>query len=503
VSMNIAELGDRYRAHTDAQLIEFDLSGGRRTLTYSRLHELATKRSEQLAAAGVEPGHLVGIRAPSSIEWVSWDLATLMRGAVLKAFPEDTEVPDPAEFVARHELALLIADGLTTDCPAVIAPDGLPGRGVVPATAGRVDRDHVHSLVYSSGTSGTLKGLNISARGTEYVINRFIEAFHLTASDRHLIFLPLSNYQQRLSLYCCLWLGADLTLAPYQRVFHAARGERPTFLIGPPVFYDTLLQLYRKSGGTATLGDFLGGAIRFLVTGMAPIRRETLDAFWERGVKLVEAYGLTETGMVAWNMEDEYRLGSVGKLLDPDHVRFLDDGEVIIHRPAPLSSGYFEVPDERPDETFRPDGTIATGDFGTLDADGFLTLLGRKKDVIALGNGRKVHPAQIEDAFEGVEGIAEIIVVPTPESGRLGAVVTTTDPADSALPAKVRTRIEEVNRRLDAHQRVVSVIFSTQRLRSDPRFMTGNLKLSRAGVARHFADAVRGVDAAADGTDHR
>ncbi|MCF3122481.1 AMP-binding protein [Streptomyces arenae] len=501
MSMTIAELGERYREHTDARLTEIDISGKRRVITYSRLHELATERAERLAAAGVEPGHLVGIRAPSTIDWALWDLATLMRGAVVKAFPEDTEIPDPAGFIARHELALLIADGLTADCPAAIAPDALPGPDVVPDTAGRVDRDQVHSLVYSSGTSGKLKGLNITAKGSEYVINQFVEAYRLTADDSHLIFLPLSNYQQRLSLYCCLWLGADLTLAPYQRVFQVIRSERPTFLIGPPVFYDTALQLYRKTGGTSTLGEFLGGAIRFLITGMAPIRRETLDAFWERDVKLLEVYGLNETGMVAWNTEDAHRLGTVGKLLDAGHVRFLDDGEVILKRPAPQSSGYFELPDDGADETYRPDGSIATGDFGVLDDDGFLTLIGRKKDVIVLGNGRKVHPALIEDAFAGLDGIADIIVVPTPETGRLGAVVTTTDPEDAALPAKVRARIEEVNRGLDTHQRVVSVIFSARQLRSDPRFMTGNLKLSRASVARHFADTVRG--AAAEGTGPR
>ncbi|MGW2229477.1 AMP-binding protein [Streptomyces formicae] len=501
--MNIAELGERYREHTDARLTEIDLSGKRRVVTYSRLHELATERAERLAAAGVEPGHLVGIRAPSGIDWALWDLATLMRGAVVKAFPEDTAIADPAAFVARHELALLIADGLTADCPSAIAPDALPGPGVVPDTATRVDRDHVHSLVYSSGTSGKLKGLNITAPGSEYVINQFIETYRLTASDRHLVFLPLSNYQQRLSLYCCLWLGADLTLAPYQRVFQAVRSERPTFLIGPPVFYDTMLQVYLKSGGTGTLGDFLGGAVRFLITGMAPIRRETLEAFWARDVKLLEVYGLNETGMVAWNTEEAHRLGTVGRLLDPGHVRFLDDGEVILKRPFPQSSGYFEVPDDGADETYRPDGSIATGDFGRLDDDGFLTLIGRKKDVIVLGNGRKVHPAQIEEYFAGVEGIAEIIVVPTPDTGRLGAVITTTDPEDAALPAKVRARVDEVNRGLDAHQRVASVIFSERQLRSDARFMTGNMKLSRATVARHFADTVRGAGTAAEGTESR
>ncbi|MEI5100728.1 AMP-binding protein [Streptomyces sp. PmtG] len=296
----------------------------------------------------------------------------------------------------------------------------------------------------------------------------------------------------------CLWLGADLVLAPYQRVFQAVRKESPTFLIGPPVFYDTLLQLHVKSGGGASLADFLGGRVRFMITGMAPIRRETLDGFWERDIALLEAYGLTETGMVAWNTPGDHRVGTVGRLIDPEAVTFLDDGEVLINRPAPLGRGYFFTDgDDTAAEIFKPDGTILTGDYGRLDEDGFLTLIGRKKDVIALGSGRKVHPAEVEAAFAGVEGVSEIIVVPTPQSGRLGAIVTPSDPGDTALRAAIEKGVEAVNAALDPHERVMSLVFSATPLRSDASFMTANLKLSRARAAAHFAEAVAGTDAGA------
>ncbi|MFH8987703.1 AMP-binding protein [Streptomyces sp. NPDC017940] len=490
--MNLAGLLDRSTDRTTARVVELDVAGKRREFTHAELTALARARAGQLTAAGVRPGHVIGIRAGNSVDWLAWDLAVLATGARLKAFADTVEIPDPGEFIARHRLALLIADAsVPAGTPAVVRPDGAPAPGSVAAGAVVLEVDDVHSLVYSSGTSGQLKGLEISAKGTEYVINRFIESFGITGSDRHLIFLPLPNYQQRLSVYLCLWLGADLVLAPYQRVFQAVRKESPTFLIGPPVFYDTALQLYVKSGGDASLADFLGGRIRFMITGMAPIRRETLDGYWQREVPLLEAYGLTETGMVAWNTPDRHRVGTVGQLMDPESVTFLDDGEVIITRDAPLGRGYFDTDgDPSAADIFRPDGSILTGDYGRLDEEGFLTLIGRKKDVIALGSGRKVHPAEIEAAFAGVDGVSEIVVVPTPQSNRLGAIVTTSDPGDAPLRARVEKQIDEVNAALDAHERVMSLVFSATPLRSDPAFMTANMKLSRARAAEHFAERI-------------
>lgn len=482
--MRLAELAERYGRDKSALVVEIDGAGKRRALTHAELADLVQARARQLTEAGVRAGQLIGIRAKNSADWVSWDLAANEIGALVKAFADDTALDDPDAFVRRHGLALLIADGVPSGHDHVFAPeDGPAGRA---ADAPAIGDEDLHSLVYSSGTAGKLKGLNISAGGTEYVISRFIDAYCISAADRHLIFLPLSNYQQRLSVYCCLWAGADLVLAPYNRVFAALKAERPTFVIGPPVFYDATIQLYRKTGAGASLGEFLGGNVRFLITGMAPIRRETLDRFWAGGVPLLEAYGLTECGMIAWNTPDAYRVGTVGRLIDPQAMTFLPDGELLINRPAPLSLGYFQDAGEG-DEVFLAGGSIATGDYGSLDADGYLTLIGRKKDVIALGSGRKVHPAEIEAAFAGIDRLAELVVVPTPQSNRLGAIVTPDDPADEDLRKAIRLRIEEVNQSLDSYRRIASVVFSDKPLRADPRFMTANLKLSRRLAADYFA----------------
>jgi long-chain acyl-CoA synthetase len=483
--MKLEDIRDRCTTHDEAIVVEITSTGARREITHSALGRLAEERARGLVASGVRPGHVIGIRAKNSFDWIAWDLAAMLSGAVLQAFPDETADGGPARVIEQHELALLVTDTAPVPpLPSVVAAEAMPDHAVVAPTARQHVLDDQHSLVYSSGTSGALKGLRISRKGTEHVITRFIESFGATPSDRHLIFLPLWNYQQRLSVYCCLWLGADLVLAPYQRVFSAAQTERPTFLIAPPVFYDTVIQLHAKSRGETSLNEFLGGRIRFLITGMAPIRRRTLDAFWAADVRLLEAYGMTESGMIAWNTPDAFRVGTVGKLIDPDAIRFASDGEVLIRRPAPLSIGYFEADADTARETFRPDGTIASGDYGRLDEDGFLTLLGRKNDVIVLGSGRKVNPAEIEALFRGVSGVTELVVVPAPRSG-LGAIIT---PADSASRDSIARQVAEVNQTLEAHHRITATLFITEPLQTDRRFMTGNMKLSRSAAAAYFAE---------------
>lgn len=502
--MRFEELAARYGANTASVVVEIDTAGSRRELSHAALAGLARERAAELASAGVQRGHVLGIRARSSLEWMVWDLAAVELGAVLQAFPDELSAEEPERLAERYGLALLITDDAAGNASDWQVATAGPAAGLkVRPSARRVvcdesadpeERD-LHSLVYSSGTSGRLKGLRVSRAGTEYVIRRFIECFPIGANDRHLIFLPLANYQQRLSVYCCLWAGADLVLAPYQRVFGALAAERPTFVIGPPVFYDAALQLCGKTGGGHSLGEFLGGRIRFMITGMAPIRQATLDAYWAAGVRLLEAYGMTESGMIAWNTEavGTHRPGTVGRLIDPESVEFLPDGELLIRRAAPLSRGYFEGEDEGPQtaqRTFQEDGSIRTGDYGRLDEDGFLTLVGRKKDLIALGSGRKVHPTEIEALFAEVPEVEELVVVPAGQGTRLGAIVTPRQPGDEAARSAIRAGIRRVNQGLEPFQRIASVVFAEQPLRSDPRFLTANLKLSRQAAAAFFDKGV-------------
>lgn len=493
--MELQGLFDRFADNGKATVVEIDGTGSRTERTHAQIAAAALERAALLRDAGVTERQVIGLQGPSGIDWVLWDLAALALGAVVQAFPDEMPLGDVDTLLDRHGLAVLVTDRPELAAhPAAVALDGSTGGGLRAAAAPPVTDADLHSLVYSSGTSGALKGLRVSRSGTEYVVNRFLECFPVGPEDRHLIFLPLANFQQRLSLYCCLWTGMDLVLTPFPRVFAALREERPTFVIAPPVFYDTVLQLHRANGRGVALADFLGSRMKFMITGMAPIRRTTLDAFDTAGVVLLEAYGMTESGMIAWNTPEARRTGSVGRLIDPEAVEFLPDGELLVRRPAPLSRSYFETAGEADGETFRPDGTILTGDFGRLDEDGYLYLEGRKKDLIALGSGRKVNPAEIERAYAGLEGVADLVVVPTPRGHGLGALVVPTPPGSAGIREEIRRQITARGADGEPHRRIVQVVFTEQPVRAEQRFMTANLKLSRPAVAAYFAE-LAGQDA--------
>ena len=485
--MRISELADRCGGNRDATVAAVDAAGQRRSITHAELAERSDALAKVLVAAGLQSGHVIGIRAKNCIEWIVWDLAAIATGAVLQAFPDEMAIDDADAFLTEHGLALLVTDDPPAAAhPAVLLPHETPTQ-VRPA-ARRVEDADIHGFVYSSGTSGRLKGLVISRKGSEPVADRFKDHFSRSAEDLQLIFLPLANYQQRLSVYGCLWAGADVVFVPYQQAFAAIRTERPTYMIAPPLFYDAALKLWTETGAGQSLGDWLGGRIRFMITGMAPIRRTTLDAFWAAGVKLFEAYGMTECGIIAWNTPRAHRVGTVGRFIDPDAMEFLPDGELLIRRELPLSLGYFEADADTARQTFRPDGAIATGDFGELDGDGFLRLIGRKKDVIPLADGRKIHPAAVELQLAGVDGIAEVVVVPLPGSHGLGALIMPVHPDDERLRTEIADGVERFNETVEPHQRVTSLVFTQRPLLSDPRFLTKNMKLSRPAAAAYFAE---------------
>lgn len=473
--MKLNQLIERCAQHPASRLTEVGFSDRRDQLPYPELGTAAIALSGRLANAGLQAGHVVGIQAANGLDWVIWDLALINIGAVIQAFPDEA----PVEQMPTPGLAMLVGDSPGADVPVSAARD----RGIeFPAPRADAGEHEAHSLVFSSGTTGRLKGLRISGAGAEGVIDSFIRDFHLSGKDRHLIFLPLWNFQQRLAIYACLWTGADIVLTPYKRVFRSMSEEGPTFIIAPPVFYDTVLHLERGYAEPGRLAAFLGGNIRFLITGMAPIRQGTIDAYLAADVRLLEAYGMTETGMIAWNTEDAYRPGSVGRLIHPDGVRFASDNELIVTHLPTLSLGYFDSDPAEAASTFLPDGHIATGDVGTLDQDGFLRLHGRKKDLIALANGIKIQPLEIENELFAIPGVEDVVVIANKHATGLAAVVTAQQDAQEGI----RKAIENRNPSVEASRRTTRVLFTTERMRGEPRFMTKNMKLSRIAVANEF-----------------
>jgi long-subunit acyl-CoA synthetase (AMP-forming) len=196
--------------------------------------------------------------------------------------------------------------------------------------------------------------------------------------------------------------------------------------------------------------------------------------------------------MIAWNTPTRQRIASVGKPIHADHVHFTPESEIVIRRPHPLSKGYFDSAEEDRAATFQPDGAIMTGDIGTLDADGFLSLSGRKKEIIVTSGGAKFHPETLERALLEIGGITHAVVTMAKGDGRIAAVLVSQEHDDAAARARIDSGVAALNERLPSYQRIHRVVLTGAAPSIDNGMLTRNLKCDRRGVYRYHEAAIEG-----------
>ncbi len=155
----------------------------------------------------------------------------------------------------------------------------------------------------------------------------------------------------------------------------------------------------------------LGGRFRFAISGGAPLSRDVAEFFWAAGVEVYEGYGLTETSPVlACNRPGEWRLGTVGRAIPGVTLRLASDGEVLAKGPNVMEGGYWRKPEETA-SVFDAEGWFLTGDIGSFDADGFLTLTDRKKEILINAYGKNIAPAPIEAALRSVRYVSSAVLI--------------------------------------------------------------------------------------------
>jgi long-subunit acyl-CoA synthetase (AMP-forming) len=489
--MDFKNLFDEARGHADAQLSATQVNGESRTVTFAQFLSEAAMLADRLAASGLGKNMQVGLQASNCYEYLVWDLATIRLGAILHAIPQELPPEKVAAIAESNNFALLACEtpeNLESVANGIALADTLSTVAFpVNQNALLLDGDDLHSRVYSSGSSGYLKGLNISRRGTEILVSDFIADFGLCVTDSHLIFLPLSNYQQRLSVYGCLWTGASFKVVHHTAVLLELGRYGPSFLVAPPTIYENIYNSFgRGADGKERLSVFLGGNIRFMITGMAPIRKELLSAFQNFGLMLLEAYGVTETGMIAWNTPQQQRIGSVGRPIHPEHVYFTDESEIIIKRESPLSTGYFDCPESEQAITFLADGSIATGDIGLLDGDGFLSLTGRKKEIIITSGGSKFHPEEVERSLSSIEAIKQAVVMMSKTDTKLVAVLVTDSGDDPDIARQIDRDIQALNASVPSYKHIHRHVVTSTMPTVDNGMLTRNLKWDRRGVYQYF-----------------
>ncbi len=466
------------------------VSGKRETLTYDQLKARVNALVVRLHNCGIKENHKIGIQAKNCLEWVELDLACLKIGAKLVAIPSDFN----GISIQDIHIDLFVYDisydyHVNIKCPKLAITNEWLGLSALVLTS--LDQpthsNDILTYTFSSGTSGYLKGLLISKTGTENSATKFISDFNLTSQDSTIIFMPLSNFQQRMLIYGCLYKGVSLFFVDFGTIFRALVEHSPTFLIAPPALYEQLGKIYKPSSNNGeSLRKGLGGNTRFLIVGMAPISTKIIADFNAAGVRLLEVYGVTETGMIAWNLLEDNTIGTVGRPIFND-VLLSESNEILVKRDNPLSIGYFLDPLAESANTFQADGVIATGDLGRFDEHGKLVLVGRKKDIIITSGGKKFHPSQIEKLVEEIAGVEKAVVLQNRhEPTQLVAIVkiATTEVLGNTLD--LDERIQNLNNNLPHHMRINKHIITDVSFNAESGFLTRNLKVNRAFVHDYF-----------------
>jgi malonyl-CoA/methylmalonyl-CoA synthetase len=411
-------------------------------LTYGALIERSARAANALVALGVEPGDRVAAQVDKSTDAIVLALACLHAGAALlplntaytlaelEYFLGDAE---PALTVCRPELLLSIRElanklGLRSVESLGVARDGTFAERIAAAptefeTVARA-RDDLAAILYTSGTTGRSKGAMLTHENLSSNNLTLVDCWRFTSADRLIHALPIFHtHGLFVAVNVALLSGATMI---FQHRFDpdAVIAAMPgaTSLMGVPTFYTRLLDhpgLTREACAN----------MRLFVSGSAPLLAETHAAWRERtGHAILERYGMTETNMITSNpYEGERRAGTVGfalpgvsvRICEPESGAPVPDGEIgVIEVKGPnVFRGYWRMPDKTAQE-FRSDGFFITGDVGRVDADGYIHIVGRAKDLVISG-GFNVYPKEVEDEIDAIDGVLEsaVIGVPHPDFG--------------------------------------------------------------------------------------
>ncbi|MCH2078120.1 MAG: malonyl-CoA synthase [Rhodobacteraceae bacterium] len=424
------------------------------TVTGVELHNRSGKIANLLVEAGVKPGHRVAMQATKSIEALTLYLASIRAGALflplntaytaaeLEYFLGDAEpivaICDPKDQAVLGSIAQ--ANGVTL---FTLAADG--SGSLTDSAAGQAadfknaerGPDDLAAILYTSGTTGCSKGAMLSHDNLLSNAESLSEAWRFTEKDMLLHALPIFHaHGLFVAVNVLLRVGGKMIFMPrFDLESVLARLPKATSMMGVPTFYTRLL-------GDERFDRHLTAHMRLFISGSAPLLAETHHAFEARnGHRILERYGMTETTMSTSNPYDgERRAGTVGMPLPRVEARIanaetgeaLPQGDVgVLEVRAPnVFKGYWRMP-EKTAEEFREDGFLITGDIARIDEDGYVTIVGRAKDLVISG-GYNVYPKEVEIEIDDMDGVLESAVIggPHPDFGE--AVVAVVVPEAGA-----------------------------------------------------------------------
>jgi len=424
--------------------------------------------------------------------------------------------------------------------------DPKPAYGDMIATIGKYDWA---SIIYTSGTTGDPKGVILTHWNFMSNVRAALQVFEIGPTDTCLSFLPLSHsFERTAGYYVMMTAGATIAYAESVDTVADNMGEaRPTVMLSVPRLYEKMyarvLDTVEKgsptkqkifhwavasgrryvseklAGGVSPvtavkrrvasalafrkLQARTGGRMRFFVSGGAPLSREIAEFFYAAGLPILEGYGVTETTpVVSANTFENFRFGTVGKPIPGVDVRIAEDGEILV-RGDNVMQGYYKKP-EATNEAIK-DGWYYTGDIGHIDADGFVVITDRKKDLIVTAGGKNVAPQPIENKLKQSPFIGEavlfgdrrrfisVLIVPAfekLEAWASGEGISFHDRAELVAAARVRDlyaqELAAVNADLANYEQPKKFVLVARELTVEDGDLTPSLKVKRRVVEQKY-----------------
>jgi len=412
------------------------------------------------------------------------------------------------------------------------------------SAASRITPDDLASIIYTSGTTGVPKGVMLTHENLATNIAFSLREYCVGPGDVSLSFLPLSHITARHVDFAVLYRGGTLAYVSSVDQLPAALKEiQPTFLVAVPRVYEKIhaqlevktkdfpkkwIYAWAKTVGNSHKKEILAGKVprslswklanrliysklrsavcsrvKVFISGGAPLGYNLADWYTTMGIRIHEGYGLTETSpVIAVNAPGAHKIGTVGKPLKNVDVRIADDGEILVRGPSIFRSYW-----KRPEETAAAfsDGWFKTGDVGNLDAEGFLSVTDRKKDLIKTSGGKFIAPQPIENSLKHNSLVAEAVVFGDQRKSA-GVLIAPSFPVlekwasennvqfasrqelveDPKIRALYQNIVYQANSKLADFEKLRKVFLIPEELRVEDGMLTASMKLRRRVVEEKY-----------------
>ncbi|HVC77222.1 MAG TPA: long-chain fatty acid--CoA ligase [Candidatus Micrarchaeaceae archaeon] len=553
--------------YLDRPLLHYPDGKSWQTVTWAEMRRGTLAVASALIEAGVKARDHVVLMGPNSLAWLYCDFGIQAAGAISVPIYSGT-VPEVAQAIAANcDAALAIASDsnmatkltLTETLKSIVTMDSEVARwlaepprrlGDVVERLEAITPDDMCTIVYTSGTTGDPKGAELAHRNVVDVTRAVIKVHPLTEADFTLSWLPYSHVFERINgTFTVLMFGGQMWLSGVDRLAEDLADVQPTILLSVPRVYEKMhsrvMDRVREAPGfrralfnwavgvgtrfsheasprgmlraehslaerlvLAPLRERLvGGGLRFFISGGAALAREIEEFFWAIGVPILNGWGMTETASGACsNTLRQHRFLTVGKPFPGIELKIEKDGEILVKSPGNML-GYHKNPVATADTLDH--GWIRTGDIGEIDADGFLKITDRKKDLIKTAGGKYVAPQQLEFEIQRDDLVEQAVVIGEGKPYVTALIVPDWAAVSRRVPGRpedlvddqrvialIDKAVDAVNTRVGSWEAIKYFTLLPRAFTEETGEITPTLKVKRKVIAEKYAEEIESMYAA-------